>query len=43
VENLWTFRANPVENPTTKIFLCADHARCFAITDVDAAFVRAFA
>jgi hypothetical protein len=26
VENLWTFGANPVENLTAQIFLCADHA-----------------
>jgi hypothetical protein len=43
VENLWTFGANPVENLTTQIFLCADRARYGRIADVDAIFVRAFA
>jgi hypothetical protein len=43
VENLWTIRANPVENLTAEIFLCADRACCTRIVDVDGAFVTAFA
>jgi hypothetical protein len=43
VEILWTFGANPVENLTTQIFLCADRACYTGIADIERAFVRAFA
>jgi len=43
VEILWTFGANPVENLTAQIFLCADHECYTDIADIDRAFVRAFA
>jgi len=43
VEILWTLRANPVENPTSQIFLSSNHWCIAVLAPVDAAFAPRFA